>query len=36
MPYKKSQRLLAAADIPIAIEQLAKRKANDPRAEAAE
>jgi hypothetical protein len=30
MPDKKSQRSLAAADIAIAIEQLAKRKANGP------
>jgi hypothetical protein len=36
MPDKKSQRSLAAADIAIAIEQLAKRKANGPRKEAAE
>jgi hypothetical protein len=36
MPDKKSQRSLDAADIAIAIEQLAKRKANGPRTEAAE
>ena len=36
MPDKKSQRSLAAADIAVAIEQLAKRKANGPLAEAAE
>jgi hypothetical protein len=36
MPDKKSQRSLAAADIAIAIKQLAKRRANGPLAEAAE
>lgn len=36
MPDKKSQRSLAAADIAIAIERHAKRKANGPLAEAAE
>jgi hypothetical protein len=35
MPNKKSRRFLAAADIAIAIEQHAKRKANDPLAEPA-
>jgi len=36
MPNKKSQRSLAEADIAMAIKQLAKRKANGPRTEAAE
>jgi len=36
MPDTKSQRSLAAADIAMVIEQLAKRKANGLRKEAAE